>query len=152
MLFVKLYCQYLYDYENFVIIYSPSSCSKPVWVSLFFLNTKEDVLKNVGNQKVDGIVFHSMEKNTMEFNGYHQLFVNSRVSKWWQNFNFKYHFRNNSNLLSLLMLFININVENSCAAFSDFFLMNIKCKIKTFYTVTFEKFNASWWIKVNIPF
>ncbi len=41
--------------ENVFIIYSPSSCSKPVWGFFFHLfNTKEDILKNVGNQTVAG--------------------------------------------------------------------------------------------------
>jgi len=37
--------------ENSVIIYSPSSYSRPVWVS----SAEEDILKNVDNQTVDGI-------------------------------------------------------------------------------------------------
>ncbi len=37
-----------------VIIYSPSSSSKPVRASFFLLNTKYYILKNVGNQTVDG--------------------------------------------------------------------------------------------------
>jgi len=36
------------------------------------LNTKQDILKNVGNQTVDGT--HSIFFPTMEVNGYHQLF------------------------------------------------------------------------------
>ncbi len=39
--------------DNSVIIYSPSCYCKPVWVFLL-LNPKEDILKNVGYQKVDG--------------------------------------------------------------------------------------------------
>ncbi len=35
--------------EDSVIIYSPSSSSKLVWMSLFCLNTKEYILKNEGN-------------------------------------------------------------------------------------------------------
>jgi len=40
--------------ENSAIIYSPSSCSKHVRFFFLLLNTKEDILKNVGNQTVDG--------------------------------------------------------------------------------------------------
>jgi len=37
-----------------VVTYSPSWVFKPVWVSFFLLNTKEHILKNVGNQSVEG--------------------------------------------------------------------------------------------------
>ncbi len=46
-------------------------------MSLFLLlNTKEDILKNVGNQIVDGIPndFNVFFPHTMEVNGYRQLF------------------------------------------------------------------------------
>ncbi len=36
------------------IMYSPSCRSKPVRVSFLLLNIKEDILKNAGNQTVDG--------------------------------------------------------------------------------------------------
>jgi len=48
-------------------IYSPSSCSKPVWVSYFYWAQKTIILKNVGNQTVDGNVSHFL------VNGYCQL-------------------------------------------------------------------------------
>ncbi len=41
-----------------VIIYSPSCRSKPVRVS--FLCKKEDILKNAGNQAVDGPLLTNM--------------------------------------------------------------------------------------------
>ncbi len=34
------------------LIYSLTSCYKPVWVSFFWWITKVDILKNVGNQKL----------------------------------------------------------------------------------------------------
>ncbi len=53
--------------EHFVIIYSPTYRSKPVF---FFLNnTKEDILRNTGNRTVlypielNGIFVHKMEIN-----------------------------------------------------------------------------------------
>jgi len=57
----------------------------PQIMNLFLqLNTKEDILKNVGNQIFDGtpltsivFVFH-----TMEVNGAHQLFSNPYSSKY----------------------------------------------------------------------
>ncbi len=41
--------------ENSVIIYSHSSCSKPVQIYVFWsMNTKEHILKNVNKRTVDG--------------------------------------------------------------------------------------------------
>ncbi len=60
--------------ENAVIIYSPSSCSKPAWIPFFCWAQRyfEELL--VTKQLAVAIDFHSMEKNNMEFNGYRQLF------------------------------------------------------------------------------
>ncbi len=52
-----------------VIIYSPSCCSKPVFI---MLNMKEDMLRNAGNQTFDAP--HNIYFPTMEVNGYQQLF------------------------------------------------------------------------------
>ncbi len=42
------------------------------FMSVFLLlNTKDDILKNVGNQTVD---IHSIFAHTVEVDGYHQLF------------------------------------------------------------------------------
>ncbi len=46
---------------------------------LLMLNIKEDILKNAGNQTVDGpIDFHSISFPTMEVNGDQQLFGSSK--------------------------------------------------------------------------
>ncbi len=59
--------------EYSVIIYSPSGWSKPLWV--FFK------IRYGGNQTLDGTHdFHSMDKNTIEANGY-RLFVYQNSSK-----------------------------------------------------------------------
>ncbi len=47
-----------------VIIYSPSSCSKLVWVS-FFCWTEKVILKNVGNQTVAGSHWRPYEKKLL---------------------------------------------------------------------------------------
>ncbi len=39
---------------NSVIIYSLSCCTEPVLIFILVLNTKEDILENVGNQTVAG--------------------------------------------------------------------------------------------------
>ncbi len=41
--------------KNSVMYYSPSSCSKPYFV---LLNTKEDILKNAGIQKLSELSFN----------------------------------------------------------------------------------------------
>ncbi len=42
--------------------------------SFLLLSTKEDILKNVGHQTVDGALTLILSENIMEVNGYHQLF------------------------------------------------------------------------------
>ncbi len=46
------------------------------------LNTKEDILKKVTKQVTAAIDFHSMGKNTMEVNGYQQMFGYQHSSKY----------------------------------------------------------------------
>ncbi len=46
------------------------------------LNTKEDILKKVTKQVMVAIDFHSMGKNTMEVNGYQQMFGYQHSSKY----------------------------------------------------------------------
>jgi len=57
-------------------IYSPSCCSKPVWVSF----SKEDTMKNVGNQTVVGL--HWLISPIMEVCAVHQLFDYQHSSKY----------------------------------------------------------------------
>ncbi len=78
-----------------IVIYSPSSYSKPL--SLVFLLNSEDTLKNIGNQTVDGP--HWLPEyeeikipkyllcSTEEIN-LCRVETNLRVSKWWQDFHF----------------------------------------------------------------
>ncbi len=96
---------------NSVIIYSPSSCSKPVRISLFWLTRRKIFWRKFVTRLFWGTIdFHSRTKNTMEENDAPELlfptffrissFVFSRtkifiqvwnymrVSKWWQNFHF----------------------------------------------------------------
>ncbi len=66
--------------ENFIIIYSPTYRLKPVF--FFLINTKEDILRNTGNQTVlypielNGIFVHKME-----INGIISSFVSSTEEK-----------------------------------------------------------------------
>ncbi len=59
---------------EFVIIYSLTCCPKPVLNFFHVLNTKEDILKNVGNQTVAGPLDCRIKKNTMEVTVDQQLF------------------------------------------------------------------------------
>ncbi len=60
--------------ENSVIIYSHSSSSKPVWMSLFCWTTKEDIWRKFVTRLFWGTIeFHSRKKNTMEVNGAPEL-------------------------------------------------------------------------------
>ncbi len=58
--------------DNSVIIYSPS-------VSFFW---SQDILKNVGNKYYPVAIDFSKEINTMEVNGYQQLFGDQHSSKY----------------------------------------------------------------------
>ncbi len=67
--------------KNPVFIYSASAGFKPEFFPL--LNTKQDIVKNVSNQSVDGS--HSLQQyffHTMEVNGYQQLFGFQHSSKY----------------------------------------------------------------------
>jgi len=95
-----------------VIIYSPSSCSKPEWISFFCWTQEKKFWRiRVTKQLMDPIDI-KINKNTMEVNGVHQLlgywqitcFVFSRrrkfihvwnklrVSRWWQTFYFEVNY------------------------------------------------------------
>ncbi len=99
--------------ENSVIIYSPSSSSKPVWISLFWWTQRKIFWRKFVTRLFWGTIdFHSRKTNTMEgsqwcprtalfptfFRISSFVFIRTktfiqvwnylRVSKWWQNFHF----------------------------------------------------------------
>ncbi len=60
--------------ENSVIIYSPSSSSKPVWMCLFCRTQRKIFWRKFVTRLFWGTIdFHSRKKNTMEVNGAPEL-------------------------------------------------------------------------------
>ncbi len=62
------------------MIYSPSSFSKPVWVSFFRWTQKIFTWICITKELLVAIDVHSMGKNTIEVNGYQQLFGSAEES------------------------------------------------------------------------
>ncbi len=87
---------------NSVIIYSPSSPSKPVSLSLSCVTGKyENILKNVTKEFPFSLISVVWSENTMDVNGYQNCLVTKKSSKYilflhrfdmrvskWQNFFF----------------------------------------------------------------
>ncbi len=69
--------------ENSVIIYSPSSSSKPVWISMFCRTQRKIFGRQFVTRLFWGTIdFHSRNKNTMEVNGAPELLCFPRSSEY----------------------------------------------------------------------